>query len=140
MNEAEAIQKGLTLADRSEICVLGTIDAEGYPNMRAMIKMENEGLKTIWFSTNTSSRKIGQLKSNPRASVYFIDFEKWMGLMLVGTVEILQDPQSRKRLWREGYERYYPQGVEDPDYTVLRFTTLWGRYYHALSHATFEVP
>jgi general stress protein 26 len=104
-----------------------------------MIKMENEDLKRIWFSTNTSSRRIGQLARNPKACVYFVDLDQWMGLMLIGDVEVLQDMASRKRLWREGNAKYYPLGVTDPDYSVLRFTTQWGNYYHALSNVTFEL-
>ena len=139
MEKEDAIEKGLSLVNRSTIAMLGTNGDKGYPNIRAMIKMENEGLKTIWFSTNTSSRKIPQLKKNPKACVYFVDFDKWIGLMLVGTTEIRKDQQSRERLWREGYEKYYPKGVNDPDYSVLRFTTQWGRYYHSLNHITFEL-
>jgi general stress protein 26 len=139
MNSDIAVQEGLDLVSRSRIAMLTTIDGEGYPNTRAMIRMENEGLKTIWFSTNTSSRKIGQLASDPKACVYFVDFDKWMGLMLVGTAEILNDSESRNRLWREGYEKYYPGGVDDPDYSVLRFTAHRGRYYHALSHTDIKL-
>jgi len=139
MSAERAMKEGLDLATRSQIAMLATVDADGYPNTRAMIRMENDGLKTIWFSTNTSSRKIGHLTANPRACVYFVDFEKWMGLMLVGEVEILRDAESRKRLWRKGYERYYPNGVDDPDYTVLRFTARRGRYYHALTRVDFEL-
>ena len=139
MDKQEAIQKALELANRSEIAMVGTNGDEDYPNIKAMIKMENEGLCAVWFSTNTSSRRVAQLARNPKASVYFVDFETWMGLMLVGEVEILQDQASRERLWREGYEKYYSLGVTDPDYTVLRFTARWGNYYHRLSNVTFEV-
>ncbi len=139
MKKVEAIEQGLALVNRSTIAMLGTTDAEGYPNIRALIKVENEDLKRIWFSTNTSSRKIPQLKNNPKACVYFVDFDKWMGLTLVGRVEILQDSESRQRLWHEGDEKYYPLGVNDPDFSVLRFTAQWGKYYHALTHTTFEL-
>jgi len=139
MEKEEAIQKALELANRSTIAMLGTNGDDGYPNIKAMIKMENEGLRAVWFSTNTSSRRVAQLRRDPRVSVYFVDFENWMGLMLVGDVEILQDQASRERLWRDGYEKYYPLGVNDPDYTVLRFTARWGNYYHRLSNATFEL-
>jgi general stress protein 26 len=135
----KAIEEGLALVERSPFAMLATNGDDGHPNVRAMIKMENEGLETVWFSTNTSSRKVAQLRENPRACVYFVDFSKWMGLMLVGTIEVLQDPESRRRLWREGYEKYYPAGVDDPDYSVLRFSAQWGRYYHSLTHATFEL-
>lgn len=139
MEKEEAIQKALELANRSEIAMVGTNGDDGYPNIKAMIKMENEGLRAVWFSTNTSSRRVAQLRHDSKASVYFVDFETWMGLMLVGEVEILQDQAYRERLWREGYEKYYPLGVTDPDYTVLRFTARWGNYYHRLSNVTFEV-
>lgn len=139
MQEEEAIREALALASRSSIVMLGTNGDNGYPNIKAMIKMENEGLNRIWFSTNTSSKRLGQLVRNSKACVYFVDFEQWMGLMLVGDVEVLQDRESRQRLWREGFEKYYPSGVTDPDYSVLRFTAQWGNYYHALSNVTFEL-
>jgi general stress protein 26 len=139
MENTDALQKALALVDAAQIAMLGTNGDDGYPNIKAMIKMEYEGLKTIWFSTNTSSKRIGQLERDPKACVYFVDFENWKGLMLVGAVEILQDSQARERLWREGYERYYPLGVTDPDYSVLRFTAEWGNYYHALQNVTFNL-
>ena len=139
MQKEEAIREALALASRSGIAMLGTNGDNGYPNIKAMIKMENEGLNRIWFSTNTSSKRVSQLARNSKACVYFVDFEQWMGLMLVGDVELLQDMESKQRLWREGFEKYYPLGVTDPDYSVLRFTAQWGNYYHALSNVTFEL-
>ena len=139
MQKEEAVREAEALAGRSTIAMLGTNGDHGYPNIKAMIKMENEGLNRIWFSTNTSSKRVGQLVRNLKACVYFVDFEQWKGLMLVGDVEILQDMESKLRLWREGFEKYYPLGVADPDYSVLRFTARWGNYYHALSNVTFEL-
>ncbi len=137
--QEDAIRDALALANRSTIAMLGTNGENGYPHVKAMLKMENEGLRRIWFSTNASSKRTGQLLRNSKASVYFVDLERWMGLMLVGDVEVLQDMESRQHLWREGFEQYYPSGVNDPDYAVLRFTARWGNYYHALSNATFEL-
>ncbi len=139
MQKEEAIREALALVNRSGIAMLGTNGDEGYPNIKAMIKMENEGLNRIWLSTNTSSRRVSQVIRNPKACAYLVDFEQWMGLMLVGEVEVLQDTESKQRLWREGFEKYYPLGVTDPDYCVLRFTAQWGNYYHALSNVTFEL-
>jgi general stress protein 26 len=139
MQEEEAIREALALANRSGIVMLGTHGDNGYPNIKAMIKMENEGLNRIWLSTNTSSKRVGQLTRNAKTCIYFVDLEQWKGLMLVGEAEVLQDTESRQRLWREGFEKYYPLGVTDPDYCVLRFTAQWGNYYHALSNVTFRL-
>ena len=139
MQQEEAIREALSLANRSNIAMLGTNGDDGYPNIKAMFKMGNEDLKIIWFSTNSSSKRAAQLNRDSKACVYFVDFDQVKGLMLVGNVEVLQDIDSKKRLWREGFERYYPLGVTDPDYSVLRFMAQWGNFYHALSNVTFEL-
>jgi general stress protein 26 len=114
-----AIARGLQLIEKSRICFLGTNGESGFPNIKAMLNLKHEGLKKIWLSTNTSSRRVGQLKKDNRACVYYVDENAYKGLMLVGTIEILQDLESRKMLWSDGAEVYYPKGVADPDYSVL---------------------
>ena len=137
MKEEEARRKALALVERSEIALLESNSDDGYPWIKAMLKMEAEELKTVWFSTNTSSRRVAQFLRDPRACVYFVDFSDWMGLMLTGEIEVLNDAESRQRLWRDGYEKYYPLGISDPDYAVLRFSAASANYYHQLDNLTF---
>jgi general stress protein 26 len=139
MEANEAIRQALELVDHSQIAMVGSNGDDGYPQIKAMLRAESQGLKHIWFSTNTSSRRVAQFRRDPKASVYFLDYLYWKGLMLVGDMEILQDPESRQRLWHPGDERYYPLGVDDPDYTVLHFTAKWGNFYYALANVNFEV-
>jgi general stress protein 26 len=137
MKEEEARRKALALVERSGIALVGSNGEDGHPWIKAMLKMETAELETVWFSTNTSSKRVAQFLRDPKASVYFVDFSDWMGLMLSGEIEVLSDPESRRRLWREGYEQYYPLGVADPDYTVLRFSAASANYYHRLENLTF---
>ena len=51
------------------------------------------------------------------------------GMMLRGTMEVLTDAESKEMIWREGDEQYYPEGVTDPNYCVLKFTAIDGRFY-----------
>jgi general stress protein 26 len=59
--------------------------------------------------------------------------------MLRGAMEVLQDSASKKMIWKAGDEMYYPKGVTDPDYCVLRFTAQNGRYYSNFKSENFEV-
>ena len=45
------------------------------------------------------------------------------------TMEVLTDAESKEMIWREGDEQYYPGGVTDPNYCVLKFTATDGRFY-----------
>ena len=54
-------------------------------------------------------------------------------------MEVLEDAASRRLIWREGDTEYYPQGVDDPDYSVLRFTAVEGRYYSNFHSENIEI-
>lgn len=140
MNETEVRASALDLVERSMIAMVGTLGTDGAPRIIAMIKAAHEGLRTFWFSTNTSSEHVAHLEKDPRASVYFAQWAKepWRGLTLGGRMEILRDHASRARLWEDGCERYYPEGVDDPDYTVLRFTAESAKFYQYGTKLRFD--
>ena len=118
------------MIDKSSTSFIAYVDDDGYPITKAMLKpREREGIKTIWFSTNTSSQKVSCFKKNPKASVYFIDKRFFRGVSLIGTMEVLETAEAKERIWRKGDTMYYKEGVTDPDYCVLKFTAVRGRYY-----------
>lgn len=118
------------IIDKSGTAVIGSVDGEGFPNMKAMLPpRKREGISEFYFTTNTSSMRVKQYLENPKASIYFYDKRFYRGVMLKGTMEVLTDSKSKEEIWREGDEIYYPLGVTDSDYCVLKFTAQSGRYY-----------
>lgn len=118
------------LVARQQIAFIGSVDGEGFPTMKAMLAPRvREGLRVFYFTTNTSSMRVAQYRRDRRAAVYFCDPLTFEGLMLRGEMEVLEDAASRRLIWRAGDTEYYPLGVDDPDYCVLRFTARDGRYY-----------
>ena len=110
--------------------VLCSVDENGYPCAKAMLAPRRvEGVMEIWFSTNTSSQSVESYRANDKESVYFYVAATFQGVMLRGVMEVCFDTASKKALWQEGDEVYYPQGVTDPDYCVLRFVAENARFY-----------
>jgi len=129
-----------TLIARQPTATIASIDADGYPNQKAMLApRKRDGLKTLWFTTNTSSMRVAQYRQNPKASVYFCDPQNFLGLMLRGRMEVCEDPATKQLIWREGDTLYYPKGVTDPDYCVLKFTAETGRFYSNFKSETFTI-
>ncbi len=54
----------------------------------------------IWFTTDTVSNKVGFFRENPKVSTCFIDKRFLRGASLTGTVEVLENPKTKERLWR----------------------------------------
>ena len=134
------IKAGLSIVTRSSKAIIASVDEDGFPNLKAMLKpRENDVLKVFYFTTNTSSMRVKQYLKNPKASIYFYDTRFFKGLMLKGKMEVRQDQQTRDRIWRDGDEMYYPLGVTDPDYCVLKFTADNGRMYENFKSYDFKV-
>lgn len=136
-NPEETIGK---MIDKAGTSFLSYLDKDGFPVTKALLNpRERNGIKEIWFSTNTSSNKVACFKENKKASVYFIDKRFFRGVSLIGTVEILETADAKERIWRDGDEMYYKMGVTDSDYCVLKFTALKGRYYSNFKSEDFEI-
>ena len=139
MDKLTALNSSLELVGSSKIAILGTNGDGGFPNVKALLNLKHEGLREFWFSTNTSSKRVGQILADSRACIYFVDQKNFMGLMLIGEMQVLQDVETKRALWRDGFEVYYQQGIEDLDYSVLHFVANQGNYYHGLENITFEI-
>ena len=128
------------LIEKQSVAFIGSVDAEGFPNIKAMLPpRKSEGIRNFWFTTNTSSMRAAQYRQNPKACIYFIDKRFFRGVMLRGEMEVLEDAAAKEMIWRDGDEMYYPGGVTDPDYCVLKFTAQSGRYYANFRSEDFSV-
>jgi len=143
----------LKLISESKAAYLTTIDFDGFPITRAMFNLRNkeqfpefseffqnqEDIFTIYISTNTSSTKVEHLKNNPLLCVYFCDADNFQGFMLGGSVEFIDDIKLKKNIWLDWWTKYYPKGIEDSDYTLLRLTPKNARYYYKLKQVNFKL-
>ena len=127
---------------KQKVAFICSIDEEGYPNVKAMLKPRKmEGLQSFYFSTNTSSMRVKQYMNNPNACIYFYHkgVIKYVGVMLKGKMEVLTDQKTKDMIWRKGDTMFYKGGVTDPDYCVLKFTAESGRYYCDLKTESFTI-
>ena len=128
------------LIDKQSVAFISSVDNAGFPNTKAMLPpRKREGINVFYFTTNTSSMRVAQYRTNPKACIYFCDKRYFRGVMLKGTMEVLEDSQSKELIWQEGDTMYYPKGVTDPDYCVLKFTTQSGRYYTNFQSEDFSI-
>lgn len=120
---------------------VASVDEEGFPTIKAMYAPRKMEGNCFYFSTNTSSMRTQQFMKNPKASIYFYKRGRFQyeGVMLTGTMEVLQDPWIKEEIWQAGDTYYYKQGVTDPDYCVLKFTAVRGRHYSALKSQSFDM-
>lgn len=116
------------LQPRSTVFLV-TAGDDGQSNVRAMMTVKCEGIKTIWMLTFKCSDKYRELSRNPQCLVYATDLdgtENYMEIRLWGAMELLDDAASRAETWRDDFLCYFPGGKDDPNLCVMKFTAASG--------------
>lgn len=149
LNAQEAVSKDTILVAAREIisettyCGLVTIDSTGQPQIRTMNPFpQNEELIT-WFATSRSSRKVKEIRNNPRVCVYYANHIDAKGYVnITGKAEVIDDKELLKKMKRD-----YWQGIPNwQDIFVLikivPETIEVINYKHGLNNdpATFKAP
>ena len=123
------------LMEKPSIAHLATIDENGSPSIRAVFNLRckekfphpakvieeyDDNPYTVYISTNTSSTKIKHISKEKRIALYFSLPDEVKGIMLQGEAEILDDMMFKEKIWVDNWKIYYPQGFDDPDFTILK--------------------
>ncbi len=129
------------LLTRQTVIMLSTLDEKGFPCTRGMINIHNAHIaphlknkignsgKEIFFTTNTSSSKMKQIKKNKAACVYLFDGESFKGIALLGKIEEVLSAKTKHAFWHKSWVMYYPEGETGGDYSILKFTPKRYRFY-----------
>ena len=136
------VEKVSKLIDKAKVSIISSVDGEGFPNTKAMLKPRiRNGLREFYFSTNTSSNRVSQYEKNSKACIYFYykGKIKYEGVMLKGIMEVLKDQEIKDKVWKKYDYLFYRKGKTDPDYCVLKFTAESGRYYCDLETESFDI-
>lgn len=132
-----AKKRALEIVNRNKVGMFGSVDENGIPYIKAMLYIKNEDLRIFWFCSNTSSKRAGQIVKNPDTCLYF--YEGYEGVMLSGKAEISYDDEMRRAFRDDNMYYHYPQGPQDPDYMLIKFTATGGNFYREKNNEDFAI-
>ena len=128
LNAADAKARVLQMIEKNPFVSVATFGADVWPDVRVLLVAAKDGVDSIWFATGTESSKIVQIQKNPKAAIYGYEMETMTEFRLFGTIELLNDASSRRKIWRDDFIQHFPDGVDSPTMIVLRFNTDHGVY------------
>jgi general stress protein 26 len=83
-------------------CALVTIDSTGQPQARTMNPFPANDELIIWFATSRTSRKVREIKDNPKVCVYYANHTFAKGYVnITGTAEVLDDKKLLIKMKRD---------------------------------------
>jgi general stress protein 26 len=110
---------------------LATVEGDA-PIVRVMHAFRVDDDLSIWYACGASSNKVRQIRANPNVAVSF--YEAAQDLVVSGTAQIVKDAETKAEVWQDDWQRFFPQGKDDPEYCVLRITATKALYRNAEKH------
>ena len=112
------IEVAREIMEGAGLCSLVTLDADGHPQARIMDAFAPDEEMVVWMGTNRRSRKVEQIRSDPRVTLFYFDAGSMSYVTVLGTAELVDDPEEKSRRWKEGWEEHYPGDREN--YLLIR--------------------
>lgn len=124
MSREEIIGMARRVVSEGKPFVLATVDADGGPRMRWMGGLLLEEPLTIYMACGASSRKMEQIRGNPKGQLMFQTEGFREVVTLYGTCSIVEHADVKQKLWAAMPAlAHYFAGPDDPNFGVIRFDT-----------------
>ncbi|HEX9934005.1 MAG TPA: pyridoxamine 5'-phosphate oxidase family protein, partial [bacterium] len=79
VNRDSVIAAAREIMDSQQYCALITVDSTGRPQVRTMNPFPPEQDMSVWMATNSRTRKVQEIRRDPRVCLYYADHGKATG-------------------------------------------------------------
>jgi len=83
----------------------------------------------LWFITDRRSRKVRAIHGGATTFLIFEDHAKGAYLHLTGLAQVVEDRQRLEQLYTPVQRTWFPDGLEDPNITLVRFDADQGEFW-----------
>jgi len=98
-----------------------TVGPDGSPQARIMDAFPPESNLTVWMGTNRGTRKVDEIRANPKVTLIYFDPANPGYVTLIGTARLVDDPEEKRARFKDAWKAYYPEGPEGDDFLLIEF-------------------
>lgn len=108
------------IMNTTRYCALITTGRNGRSHARTMDAFAPETDMTLWLATNPRSRKVAEIRRNPKVTLYYFDKESAAYVTIYGTARLVNEKAEKARRWKDDWKAFYPD--RDKSYLLIKIT------------------
>jgi general stress protein 26 len=120
-DRARVLDAARDVMQKARYCTLITLH-QGQAQARVVDPFEPDQAMTIWMATHRLTRKVSEIRRNPRVTLHYFDTDRMAQVTLVGRAKIVDDPAEKKKRWKADWSPFYKDENRGSDYLLIRFT------------------
>jgi general stress protein 26 len=117
-NHIETLRKQLKSCDTVVLVTQGA-GKSGHARPMAVARVDENC--NLWFFTDEDSAKVKEIEGDTHAQIIAQDC--WTSCVIVaGRAAVVRDRAMIREMWKPAFKVWFPEGAEDPNIVLIRFT------------------
>jgi general stress protein 26 len=117
---AQVLAAAKSVMQTARYSTLITIGEDGQPQARIVDPFVPEADFTIWIATNPLTRKVVEIRRDPRVTLLYFNAAAAAYVTVLGTATLVADSAEKIRHWKEEWAAYYKDGPRGDGYLLIR--------------------
>lgn len=118
----EIVAAARDIMRKARYCSLITVGDGGHPQARIVDPLEPDPDFTVWIATNPLTRKVREIRRNPRTTLLCFDTATSSYVTIAGRASLITDAAEKQQHWKADWAPIYPKGARDAGFMLIRMT------------------
>ena len=123
-SRGEIVAAATDIVQKARYCTLVTNGEDGHPQARIVDPLGPDASFTMWIATNPLTRKVAQIRRDPRVTLLCFDAATSSYVTVLGRGAIVTDPAEKAKRWKEEWTPFYASGATGNDVMLIRLTPI----------------
>jgi general stress protein 26 len=133
-DRTEAVEKLGQLIKDINVAMLTTAMPDGTLRSRPMMTQQTEFDGDLWFFTGASSPKVHEIEDDQHVNLSYAAPDDNRYVSVSGRATVVRDRQKTEELWKPMYKAWFPEGLDDPDLSLLKVDVEQAEYWDTSSN------
>ena len=123
-DRAAVVKVAAGIMERARFCTLVTVGEDGHPQARVIDAFPPDGQMVVWMATNPLTRKVAQIRKDPRVTLSYFDPKSMGYVTLLGRAALVTDRAEKATHWKDDWTKLYKVKNRGDDYMLIRVTPI----------------
>jgi general stress protein 26 len=119
-SRAQVIAAAKNIMQTARYSTLVTVDPDGQPQARIVDPFPPDSDLIIWVATNPLTRKVDEIRRNPRVTLLYFNPTTFEYVTVIGTAAVDTDSVQKAGHWKADWAALYQDQNRGDDYLLLR--------------------
>lgn len=119
-DRATVLKAARQIVEKARYCSFVTLGQDGALQARIVDLFPPDEDMATWIGTNPVTRKVAEVRKDPRATLLCFDPAGPAYVTLVGKAEVVTDPAEKAKRWKDDWQAFYKDKNRGEDYVLIR--------------------